>query len=180
MREVTRILPPYSLESFKNLHAGEHVLLCGHVLVMRDQAQKKLFDMKEKGENLPIDLSNTVVFYAGPAKPIPTMPAGAIGPTTSKRMDKYLEFLYLQGVLATIGKGDRSEYVKELNKRYRRVYFVTPSGVAALLASRVVKSDILAFEELGPEAIRLIEVRDLPLFVWIDASGQVFRNAVNR
>lgn len=170
------ITEPYTSEVFEKLRAGDRVLLTGRVVVMRDSAQRRLLSLCEGGSNLPLNLKGTVVFYAGPAKEMAGAPIGAIGPTTSARMDKYLKFLYQQGVMATIGKGDRSELVEILNKEYRRVYFVAPSGVAAFLASRVERSEVVAFEDLGPEAIRLIEVHDFPLFVWIDAFGRKYRH----
>jgi len=169
------IAEPYTSEILERLRVGDRVLLTGRVVVMRDSAQRRLLSLCEVGSDLPLNLKGTIVFYAGPAKEMAGAPIGAIGPTTSARMDRYLEFLYQQGVMATIGKGDRSELVEALNRQYRRVYFVAPSGVAAFLASCVERSDVVAFEDLGPEAIRLIEVRDFPLFVWIDAFGRKYR-----
>ncbi len=156
------------IEEFK---IGQEILYSGKLIVMRDQAHKRLKDMVEKGEELPVDLMGAVVFYAGPAKTPPGRPIGAIGPTTSARMDDYLEMLFRLGVIATVGKGKRTGKAIEACKKWKRVYFVAPSGTAAALAKRVKRARLIAFEDLGPEAIYELEVEDFPLLVAIDSLG---------
>lgn len=144
----------------------------GELLVMRDAAQKKLLQISNSGERLPIDLKNAVVFYAGPSRTPPGFVIGSIGPTTSARMDKYLEFLYLNGVIATVGKGSRTQEAVELTKKYKRAYFITFSGAAALLSNMITYHEVLAFPELGPEAIAKIKVADFPMIVAINSTGK--------
>lgn len=154
----------------KELRAGDELQYSGELLIMRDAAQKRLKKMLDEGEELPVSLDGTIIFYAGPAKPSKNF-FGAIGPTTSARMDSFLEMLYLEGVLATIGKGNRSQKAVSLCKNYERVYFLTPSGAAAALAGRISSMRIEAFDDLGTEAIFRVQVRDFPLFVAIDSYG---------
>jgi len=153
------------------LKARELISYSGEMIVMRDAAQKRLMEMYSKGLKLPVTLSNGIVFYAGPAKAPKEKGVGAIGPTTSVRMDGYLEMLYEFGVIATVGKGKRSHKAIELCKKYARVYFITPSGCAAAMSKRIDKIEILAFEDLGTEAIYKIECHNFPLLVAIDSSG---------
>jgi len=138
---------------------------------MRDQAQKRLKELLEKRKKLPVNLEGQIVFYAGPARTPQGKPMGAIGPTTSARMDDYLEILFELGVIATVGKGKRSRKANEACKKWKRVYFVTPSGTAAALSKRVKNARVLAFEDLGPEAVYEIEVEGFPLVVAIDSEG---------
>ncbi|PLV59259.1 FumA C-terminus/TtdB family hydratase beta subunit [Thermotoga sp. KOL6] len=156
----------------EKLKAGQEIRYSGKLIVMRDQAQKRLKVFLEKGETLPVDLTGEIVFYAGPAKPSCGRGVGAIGPTTSARMDDFLEMLFQLGVLATVGKGKRSQKAVEVCKKWKRVYFIAPSGTAAALSKRVKNSEVLAFEDLGPEAIYEIEVEDFPLIVAIDSEGE--------
>ena len=155
----------------ERLKAGDLISYSGEMIVMRDAAQKRLMGMYLKGLKLPVSLSNGIVFYAGPAKAPKGRNVGAIGPTTSVRMDGYLEMLYELGVIATVGKGKRTNEAAELCKRYGKIYFVTPSGCAAAMSRRIDEMEILAFEDLGTEAIYRIECHDFPLLVAIDSSG---------
>ncbi len=142
----------------------------GEMIVMRDAAQKRLIRDFKNNETL-IDLNGKIIFYAGPAKKPQNKPVGAIGPTTSERMDKYLEFLFEKGVIGTVGKGKRSDLARELCKKYKRVYFVTPSGAAAALSKCITKHEILLYPDLQTEAIQKIQVKDFPLYVAIDIFG---------
>ncbi|AKI97597.1 FumA C-terminus/TtdB family hydratase beta subunit [Kosmotoga pacifica] len=153
------------------LKAGEEISYSGELIVMRDAAQKKIERLLSEGLSLPFSLEGKIVFYAGPAKAPEGLAIGAIGPTTSSRMDIYLEMLLKLGVMATIGKGRRAEFVKELCKKYFSVYFVAPSGTAAALSKRVLSAEMLAFTELGPEAVYKLVVKDFPLLVAIDSRG---------
>ncbi len=151
----------------ETLKAGEIIAYTGEMIVMRDAAQKRLAQY----ENCPLNLKGSFVFYAGPAKTPAGSVIGSIGPTTSARMDKYLEMLFLLGVQATIGKGVRSNLAKQMCRQYSRVYFAAPSGAAAALSVKISSHEILLFEELQSEAIQRISVKDFPLVVGIDARG---------
>ncbi|PLV56673.1 FumA C-terminus/TtdB family hydratase beta subunit [Thermotoga sp. SG1] len=155
----------------EELKAGQEIRYSGKLIVMRDQAQKRLKEFLEKGEKLPLNLEGQIVFYAGPARTPQGKVIGAIGPTTSARMDDYLEMLFRLGVVATVGKGKRSKKAIDTCRKWKRVYFITPSGAAAALSKRVKSARVLAFEDLGPEAIYEIEVEEFPLVVAIDSEG---------
>jgi len=153
------------------LTAGESVQYNGQLLIMRDAAQKRLIQETHISGNPPIELEGRIIFYAGPAKAPEGYPFGAVGPTTSSRMDKMLEYLFQHGVIATIGKGKRTPLAVELCRRYHRVYFVTPSGAAAALKAKIVKASCLAYPELGTEAVYSVEAVDFPLITAIDVNG---------
>ncbi len=152
------------------LNVGEQISYSGEFLVMRDAAQRRIQELVNNRETLPIEFSGKIVFYAGPAKPKDGR--FAIGPTTSSRMDQYLKMLFELGVTATVGKGKRSELVRKLCEKYRRVYFVAPSGAAAALSECVESILLVAFDDLGPEAVYLLKVKDFPLMVAIDSNGR--------
>jgi len=163
------------IDEIRKFKVGETIKYYGELIVMRDAAQRRLRELIAGSKELPIYLGGKIVFYAGPAKPPKNSKIGAIGPTTSERMDEFLEMLYYLGVIATIGKGKRSDLAVELCKKYQRVYFIAPSGAAAYLSKCVINAEVIAFFELGPEAIYRIEVRDFPLMVAIDSLGnQIF------
>ncbi|MGJ8454875.1 FumA C-terminus/TtdB family hydratase beta subunit [Pseudothermotoga sp. U03pept] len=147
----------------------ERVDYTGEFLIMRDAAQKRIETLLRKNQNLPFSLSNQIVFYAGPTKS--SNNRVAIGPTTSERMDRYLKMLFELGVIATVGKGKRTEIARELCRQYRRLYFVAPSGAAAALSEHVRNLEIVAFEDLGPEAVYRIQVENFPLIVATDCDG---------
>jgi len=153
------------------LKVGEEVKYSGELLVMRDAAQKRIKNFLERNKTLPLKLEGKIVFYAGPARSPDGKKCGAIGPTTSARMDEYLEMLYSLGVVATVGKGKRSNWVVDMCRKWKRVYFVTPSGAAAYLSRCVESIETVAFEDLGPEAIYRIHVKNFPLLVAIDVWG---------
>lgn len=158
-----KLSTPIKKENLAYLKAGEKVLLSGTIYVARDQAHKK---------GLNFGLKDQIIFYAGPTPAKPGKPIGVIGPTTSSRMDKFTPQLYDQGLAATIGKGQRSKEVIEAIKRNHAVYFVALGGAAALLSKQVVSSKIIAYPELGPEAILQLEVKDFPVWVAIDSQGK--------
>ncbi|MDD3594642.1 MAG: fumarate hydratase [Candidatus Gastranaerophilales bacterium] len=149
-------------EAVKNLKAGQNVLLSGTVYTARDAAHKKILEMMDKGEELPFELKNAVIFYAGPAPCAPGEITGPIGPTTSSRMDKYAPVFYGKGVLATIGKGGRSEEAAAAIKANGGVYFTVTGGAACLLQKCITKSEVIAFEDLGAEAVFKLELKDFP------------------
>lgn len=151
------------------MRAGERIDYTGAMIVMRDAAQKRIEMFLRKGSNVPVDLKGKIVFYAGPTRIVDGR--FAIGPTTSERMDRYLKMLFELGVLATVGKGERSETARKLCREYRRIYFVAPSGAAAALSERVESLKLLTFENLGTEAVYEIQVKNFPLIVAIDSEG---------
>lgn len=147
----------------KSLKQGQNVLLSGEIYTARDMAHKRLVEMIEKGEKLPFDLKDKIIFYAGPCPCSDECVVGSIGPTTSSRMDKFAAILHNQGVLATIGKGERSEEVKKSLTQFDGLYFTVIGGIACYLSSKFKTKNLIAFEDLGPEAIYKFEVEDLPL-----------------
>jgi hydro-lyases, Fe-S type, tartrate/fumarate subfamily, beta region len=148
------------------------VLLSGEVYTARDVAHRRLYEALMKGEKLPIDLQGTVIFYAAPTPTPPRKIIGSIGPTTSYRMDAFTPKLLENGLKGMIGKGNRSPEVVEAIKQYRAIYFGAIGGIAALTAQCVKKVELIAYEDLGPEAIRRLTVRDMPLIVINDTAGQ--------
>ena len=156
-------------KQFSHSKAGERIEYTGSMLVMRDIAQKRLVEIDRNGMALPLNLNGEIIFYAGPTFSNGKM---IIGPTTSKRMDRFLEFVISKGVVATVGKGRRTREAEMLCVKYKTPYFVTPSGCAAYLGNCVTKWEIVAFKELGPEAIYRIEVANFPLLVAVDAFGK--------
>ena len=147
------------------------MLLSGEVYTARDAAHARLAALSEKGEPWPFEPRGAVIYYAGPSPAPPGKPIGSVGPTSSYRMDAFLEMTLKAGVLVTIGKGDRSDFVKDLLAGYGGVYLAAVGGAGALLATKVKKAEVVAFEDLGPEAIRRLIVEEFPAIVAMDASG---------
>ena len=141
------------------------MLLSGEIYTARDMAHKRLVEMIKRGEKLPFDLKDKIIFYAGPCPCKEPCVIGSIGPTTSSRMDKYTPIFYENGIVATIGKGERSEEVKKSIKENKGIYFTAIGGIACLFAEKFVKKELIAFEDLGTEAIYRFEIKDLPLIV---------------
>jgi fumarate hydratase subunit beta len=162
---------PLDEESTCDLVAGDVVHLTGPMYTGRDAAHQRLADLIEAGDELPIDLDGQVIYYCGPAPAPPGRPIGAAGPTTSYRMDDFAPQLYALGLRGTIGKGNRSAHVRQALKRHGGVYFVAVGGAGALLADRIVAAEVVAYPELGPEAIRRLEVEDFPVIVGYDCAG---------
>lgn len=151
------------IEKLRALKSSQKVLLSGEIYTARDMAHKRLVDMIEKGEELPFDLKNKIIFYAGPCPSCDGCVVGSIGPTTSSRIDKFASILYEKGILATIGKGERSEEVKITAKQTGGLYFTVIGGIACYLSGKFIKEELVAFEDLGTEAIRKFVVKDFPL-----------------
>ena len=159
-------------ETVKKLNAGDEVLLSGVIYTARDAAHKRLVDLLDNGEELPIDLENRIIYFVGPSPAKPGEPIGSAGPTTSYRMDAYSPRLIKDcGLSGMIGKGDRSKDVVDAMKEYSAVYFAATGGAAALIAKSVVEAEIVTYEDLGPEAIRKLTVKNMPLIVAIDSNG---------
>ena len=169
--EKRKIQTPLTDEVIASLHAGDMVLLSGEVYTARDVAHRRLYEALLKGEKPPIDLQGTVIFYADPT-PTPTGKIiGSIGPTTSYRMDAFTPKLIENGLKGMIGKGNRSPEVIDAIQKYKAVYFGAIGGIAALTAKCVIKAEIIAYEELGPEAIRRLTIVDMPVIVINDSAG---------
>ena len=171
MSEPIRLKTPLSDKDVEKLKSGDRVLINGVIYTGRDAAHKRLIDLLKSGKNLPFDINGQIIYYVGPTPAKPGQVLGSAGPTTSYRMDAYAPTLIEKGLKGMIGKGMRSEAVKEAMKRYRAVYFAATGGAGALLAKRVKKAEIIAYEDLGPEAIRRLEVEDLPVIVVNDVRG---------
>ena len=169
--EKKKINTPLNGDVIKNLKAGETVYLTGHVYTARDAAHKRLCEMLERGEDMPIQFEGQIVFYAGPSPTPPGAVIGSIGPTTAVRMDKYSPALIKEGLKAMIGKGIRTKPVQDAIQKYVGVYFAQPGGIAALMSKCVKNVELVAFEDLGTEAIRRLTVEDMPLVVAVDSHG---------
>ncbi len=169
---MKKIYAPLTQDSIKSLKAGEAVLLSGAIYTARDQAHKRLVDALSEAKKFPLNLRNQVIYYCGPTKTAPGKIIGSAGPTTSNRMDEFTPLLIKRGLKGMIGKGGRSPEVRAAIKKYRAVYFLTFAGCAALLSKCVKKVTTIAYEDLGPEAILKLQVKDFPLIVGIDAKGR--------
>jgi len=163
---------PLKDSDIRSLKAGESLLLSGKIYTARDAVHKILVGLIKNKRRLLISLRGITIYYCGPTPAPPGRVIGSCGPTTSARMDAFTPILLKTGVKAMIGKGRRSKYVKEAIKKYRAVYFLAPAGCGALLSRRVKKKRLVAYEDLGPEAIYELEVENFPVIVGIDSKGK--------
>lgn len=174
-QEKIKITAPFSKETAEKLRAGDQVLITGTIIAARDAAHKRIAESLAKGEPLPVNLEQAVIYYVGPSPARPGFPVGSAGPTTSGRMDSYtpalIETCHISGM---IGKGYRSKAVIEAMKKAKIPYLVAIGGAGALIADSIKKYTVLAYEELGPEAIAAMEVVDFPAIVAIDSQGSNF------
>ena len=168
---MIRLQLPLRREDIDKLRAGDEVLLSGTVYTGRDAAHKRLFEAMQRGEDLPVDLRGQVIYYVGPAPAKPGQPIGPAGPTTSYRMDPYTPALLDAGMVGMIGKGKRTEPVREAIVRNKAVYFITIGGAAALIAESIRSKETVCYEDLGTESICRLEVEDFYAIVGIDAQG---------
>ena len=166
-----KITTPLTKETAKTLKAGDIVSLTGVVYAARDAAHKRMIETLAKGKNLPFDLADAVIYYLGPSPAREGRVIGSAGPTTAGRMDKYTPTLLTKGLRGMIGKGRRSDAVVEAMKENGAVYFAAVGGAGALLSKHITKSEVLAYEDLGTEAIRRLYVEDFPVIVVIDSEG---------
>lgn len=171
MMEPIRLRLPLTREALAPLRAGDSVLLSGEMYTARDAAHQRLVACLREGRPLPFDLKGQLIYYVGPAPAAPGHAVGPAGPTTSSRMDVYTSALLDAGLIAMLGKGKRSPQVIACMKRHGAVYFGAVGGAAALLARCIVKSEVVAYEDLGAEAIHRFTVRDFPALVLIDSLG---------
>lgn len=165
------ITVPFDKETAKSLKAGDYVYLTGVIYTARDAAHKRMDESLNNGDKLPIDIDGNVIYYMGPSPASEGRPIGSAGPTTATRMDKYTPRLLDMGLTGMIGKGKRQPKVKEAIVRNNAVYFAAVGGAGALLSQRILKSDVVAYDDLGTEAIRRLEVENFPVIVVIDSEG---------
>ena len=171
MIETKKITTPLSDDIIADLKAGDKVEITGTLYTARDAAHKRLVQMIKDGEKLPFDIRGQVIYFVGPTPAKPGMPIGSAGPTTSGRMDPYSLCLIEHGIKGMIGKGARSKEVIDAMSKHRCIYFAAFGGVAALLSKKIKKAEVIAFEDLGTEAIRILEVEDFPVVVINDIYG---------
>ena len=165
------ITAPITKEDIKELKSGDYVYITGTIYTARDAAHKRMDAALSEGEKLPIDIQNQMIYYMGPSPAREGRPIGSAGPTTSSRMDKYAQRLLDLGLGGMIGKGKRSQDVIESIIRNKAVYFAAVGGAGALLSKCIKKSEVIAYDDLGTEAIRRLEVEDFPVIVVIDSEG---------
>ena len=168
---VKKVTLPLTDEAVEELKAGDNVLLSGVIYVARDAAHKRMVEALDQGEPLPFDIKGQTIYYMGPSPARPGQVIGSAGPTTSGRMDVYSLRLIAEGLRGMIGKGMRSLAVKDAMKKYKAVYLAAIGGAGALISKSIKKSEIIAYEELGAEAIRRLEVEDFPVTVINDIYG---------
>ena len=165
------IQTPINENDINNLKIGESVFISGTIYVARDAAHKRMQEMLDANQQLPFDLENNIIYYMGPSPAREGRPIGSAGPTTSGRMDKYAPALLDLGLKGMIGKGKRLAEVKEAVIRNKAIYFAAIGGAGALLSKAIIKSETIAFEDLGAEAILRLEVKDFPVIVVMDSKG---------
>jgi fumarate hydratase subunit beta len=165
------IKTPLDEDTISKLRAGDQVFITGVIYTARDAAHKRLVEALDKGEKLPFDLTNQTVYYMGPSPAKPGQAIGSAGPTTSGRMDSYAPRLMAAGLKGMIGKGNRSQAVKDAIKKYKAVYFAAIGGAGALISKSIKKAEVIAYDDLGAEAIRRLEVENFPATVINDIQG---------
>lgn len=165
------ITAPITKETAKTLHAGDYVYITGTIYTARDAVHKRMQETLQRGEALPLEMKENVIYYMGPSPAREGRPIGSAGPTTASRMDKYAPELLDLGLGAMIGKGKRSQAVKDAIVRNGSVYFAAVGGAGALLSKCILSSEVIAYEDLGTEAIRKLQVKDFPVIVVIDSEG---------
>jgi fumarate hydratase subunit beta len=171
MAKNIQLKTPLSDEDVEKLKIGDKVFLTGIIYTGRDAAHKRMIDLLDAGKNLPMDIRGQIIYYVGPAPAKPGQPIGSAGPTTSYRMDAYAPKLMALGMKGMVGKGNRSPEVVEAMKKYKAVYFGATGGAGALIAKSIKKAEVVAYEDLGPEAIMKLEVEDFPVVVINDTKG---------
>ena len=163
---------PFNSETAGDLQAGDYVYLTGTIYTARDAAHKRMQEALENNEQLPLEMAGNVIYYMGPSPAREGRPIGSAGPTTASRMDKYAPALLDMGLIGMIGKGKRSDAVREAIIRNGAVYFAAVGGAGALLSKSITQSEVIAYDDLGTEAIRRLEVKNFPVIVVIDSEGR--------
>ena len=162
---------PFDADIVKELKAGDYVYLTGTIYTARDAAHKRMYEALQNGEALPFDIEGNVIYYMGPSPAREGCPIGSAGPTTASRMDKYTPALLELGMRGMIGKGRRTEAVRESMMTNQAVYFAAVGGAGALLSKSILQAEVIAYEDLGTEAIRKLEIKDFPVIVVMDFEG---------
>lgn len=178
MNEIKKLSPPLAEADVRSLKAGDHVFITGLIYAARDMAHKRLCESIEAGRKLPLHLEGAIIYFLGPTPARPGRPIGAAGPTTSSRMDAFSPKLIAGGLRAMMGKGYRSDEVRETLKKYGAVHLSTIGGAGALLSQHIVAAEVIAYEDLGTEAIRKLQVIDFPAIVAYDAAGETIYEEV--
>lgn len=168
---VWKLEEPFTKEKLSQFKSGDTVLITGTIYTARDAAHKRLIEMLDKGENLPFEIDGSIIYYVGPTPAKEGYPIGSAGPTTSYRMDAYAPTLLDMGQAGMIGKGQRNKDVKDAVLRNGAVYMAAIGGAAALVSKAIVSAEVIAFEDLGAEAVRKLTVRDMPVTVVLDCHG---------
>lgn len=171
MAEVKRLNTPLTDEDIKGLKIGDNVLITGEILTARDTAHKKMVEILDKGEKLPFDIKGQLIYYVGPSPTRPGQVIGSAGPTTSGRMNKYAPRILEAGSKGMIGKGEMGGGVPDALKKYKGAYFIVVGGAAALISKSIVANELVAWEEMGAEAVRKYTVKDFPVIVAQDCHG---------
>ncbi len=171
MSDFVKISPPLTDEILSMLKAGDRVLITGVIYTGRDMAHKYMVDRHRKGEKLPFELKGQILYYTGPTPAPPGRPIGSAGPTTSYRMDKYTPYLLELGLKGMIGKGPRGQEVKDEIKKQKAIYFAAIGGAGALISKAIRRAEVIAYPELGTEAVMRLEVEDFPAVVVNDMYG---------
>ncbi len=172
---------PISDETAASLRAGDYVYITGTIYTARDAAHKRMAEALAEGEKLPIDMKNNIIYYMGPSPAREGRPIGSAGPTTASRMDKYAPDLLDLGLKGMIGKGKRTQAVKDAIIRNKAVYFAAVGGAGAILSKCIKKSDVIAYDDLGTEAIRKLEVENFPVVVVMDCEGNnLYETAIQK
>lgn len=175
------IRAPFDKADVQKLKSGDYVYISGTIYTARDAAHKRMQEALEKGEALPLEMAHNVIYYMGPSPAREGRPIGSAGPTTASRMDKYAPALLDMGLSGMIGKGKRSDAVKEAIVRNGAVYFAAVGGAGALLSKSILSSEVIAYDDLGTEAIRKLEVKDFPAIVVIDSEGSnLYETAIGK
>ena len=165
------IKAPLNDDEVKILKAGDYVYISGTIYTARDAAHKRMYEALQNGETLPFDIEGNVIYYMGPSPAREGRPIGSAGPTTASRMDKYTPALLELGMRGMIGKGRRTEAVRESMMKNQAVYFAAVGGAGALLSKSILQAEVIAYEDLGTEAIRKLEIKDFPVIVVMDCEG---------
>jgi fumarate hydratase subunit beta len=166
---------PFTKDSIRDLRIGDILELTGNIYTARDAAHKRMEIAWKKGEPQPVDFKDQFIFYAGPCPAKPGRPVGSIAPTTSMRMDSFVEMTFRLGMLGMIGKGERSDFVPRLCEKYKGVYLLSIGGASAIISNQVKSCDVAAYDDLGTESIKRLYVENLRLIVGIDVKGRVFQ-----
>ena len=175
-QENKHLQVPFDRDEAVRLKAGDYVYLSGTIYTARDAAHKRMHETLQKGGELPFAVKNNVIYYMGPSPAREGRPIGSAGPTTASRMDKYTPTLLDMGLRGMIGKGRRSDAVIEAAIRNQAVYFAAVGGAGALLSRAIISSEVIAYDDLGTEAIRKLEIKDFPVIVVIDSEGNNLYN----